>query len=180
MSVVTAEPWARVRRRDPLPRPLTVRSVRELTDREFAELVRQNLLPDDAQRDMWARLWSILALDPGLSRRAETALDELAGMTEDAIQDGLDDDREARRAGKFLRMCEDALDRMKRLRSQPLEWAGAAASGFNPAARGVLAKFIDAIDRHRAQVGDEASQVDLDLWQVLDDVGLDPRHFREL
>src|SRR5699024_9897386 len=172
-------PWARVRRRDPLPRPLTVRSLRELSDREFSELVRQNMLPAQEQRDVWARIWSILALDPGLSRRAEAVLDELAGMTEDAIQDGLDDEREAKRARKFLRMCDDALDRMKRLRSQPLEWAGAAASGFNPAARDVLAKLIDAIDRHRSQVGDESSQVDLELWRVLDDVGLDPRHVRE-
>ena len=177
--MATVEPWARVRRRDPLPRPLTVRSLRELSDREFSELVRQNMLPEQEQRDVWARIWSILALDPGLSRRAETVLDELAGMTEDAIQDGLDDERKAKRAGKFLRMCDDALERMKRLRSQPLEWAGAAASGFNPAARDVLAKLIDAIDRHRSQVGDEASQVDLELWQVLDDVGLDPRHIRE-
>ena len=170
---VFSRPWARVKVAAVIPSPLTAEVLAAFDDETFARTVRDNLLPRE-DRAAWGRLWAVLSGSGRLADRAGEVLDRLLDVTEDALQaDGLDD-RELVRARKFVRVCEEAADRITVDEDDPLAWAGSSVVAFNPPARKVIAQLVDAITAHRRVVGADADAVDRRLWRVLRQTGLDP------
>lgn len=175
-------PWGRVKDPVAIPHLLDTDSLLELTDQDLAILLRDHLVPrpDLGNRRSWERLWTVLGGDPQLSDRAFDVLEDLLDTTEAALQGEQLDDHQRRRAEKFLRFCEDAWKRLQLDDDKPLGWAGRAAVGFNPPARRVLERLVDAIAHHRTMVTREGSvrETDEQLWRVLGAVGLDPAESR--
>lgn len=172
------EPWARVRDRAAFPSPLSASGLSKADEVFFAELLRQNLVPQQGQdRRQWQRLWSIVGLDDDLAARAGSILEDFLDQTESAVTDQVLGEAGCKRAAKFIRQCEDALARLDRAPDEPLGWAGNAASGFNPPARRVLEQLVEAIADHREGVtsADQVRPQDEQLWQILKRVDLDPR-----
>lgn len=182
------QPWSRVRNPVPIPANLgSETSFLTMTDEQFAELIRSNLMPREDQaggRQRWTQLWALLLANGDLAERTFDALEDFLDATEEALADGLDEVEE-RRARKFKQTCGEAWKRLQRVDDdRPLAWAGKAADGFNPVGRKVVAKLVTAIAQHRsAAIRSRRHVTDEDryLWGVLEAVQLDPRqyHFRE-
>ena len=170
---VFVRPWARVKVAAAIPSPLTADVLAAMDDETFARMVRDNLLPRD-DRAAWGRLWAVLSGSGRLADRAGEVLDRLLDVSEDALQAGALDEREQVRARKFVRVCEEAADRITVDEDDPLAWAGSSVVAFNPPARKVIAQLVDAIAAHRRLVGDQSSAADRRLWRVLRQTGLDP------
>jgi len=173
-------PWARVKHPTPLPADFSAADFMELSDVEFAQLLRDNLAPRQpigAVREAWGKFWVTLgSSEPELADRVFDVLEEFFEQTEEALGGGQLDDAQTKRARKFLRFCEEAWNRLEVIVDQPLGWAGRAANGFNPKGRLVIAQLVDAITTHRdsvARVGDTESANEA-LWAVLRKVRLDP------
>jgi len=173
-------PWARVKHPTPLPADFSAADFMELSDVEFAQLLRDNLAPRQpigAVREAWGKFWVTLgSSEPELADRVFDVLEEFFEQTEEALGGGRLDDAQTKRARKFLRFCEEAWNRLEVIVDQPLGWAGRAANGFNPKGRLVIAQLVDAITTHRdsvARVGDTESANEA-LWAVLRKVRLDP------
>ncbi len=173
-------PWARVKHPTPLPADFSAADFMELSDVEFAQLLRDNLAPRQpigAVREAWGKFWVTLgSSEPELADRVFDVLEEFFEQTEEALGGGQLDDAQTKRARKFLRFCEEAWNRLEVIVDQPLGWAGRAANGFNPKGRLVIAQLVDAITTHRdsvTRVGDTESANEA-LWAVLRKVRLDP------
>lgn len=172
------QPWSRVKHPVAIPEPLTIEALGGLGEVEFAELIRDHLVPRQstpAERQAWGRLWSLLA-DKTVVDDAFGVLDEFLDQVEEALASPDVDDAQLKRMWKFQRLCGEAGTRLEVIVDQPLGWAGREARKFNPPARVVLAALIDAIAEHRKIRTSRGIDDDVDesLWQVLGAVGLDP------
>lgn len=173
------QPWSRVKEPVPIPVPTTAPTLQELSEQDLARLLRDHLVPRQTtgvERTKWESLWRVLSADDDLAERAFDVLEDFLTDVEQALQaDGLDE-HTRKRMEKFRRFCDDAWQRLRLHHSRPLSWAGRAGAGFNPAGRVVISRLVDAIARHRALVQDlpDVRDADLELWQVLKHIGLDP------
>lgn len=175
------QPWARVKEPVAIPTPTTVSTLESLSEQDLAVLLRDHLVPrrpDGVERARWESLWRLLSADDALAERCYDVLEQFLGDVDAALAEGQPDEHTRKRMEKFRRFCDDAWQRLQVHHDRPLGWAGRAGAGFNPAGRAVISKLVDAIDHHRAQAEAEGDvrKADHRLWQVLDDVGLDPAH----
>jgi len=186
--VLTNTPWARAKHPTPIPVDLRGADLMELDDVEFAQLIRDQLMPRQPtgpEREAWGKLWTTFGnSEPELAERVFDVLEEFLEQTEEALSAGQLDDAQTKRARKFARFCEEAWNRLEVTIHQPLGWAGrAAASGFNRESRIVIGQLVEAIATHRetrettTQEGPIAAD-DEALWAVLRTVGLDPDMYR--
>lgn len=172
-------PWAPVAQAVPIP--ARADQVGAMPAEDFAQLVATNLMP---RQDVvgFNRLWSWCQQSDILADRAYDVLEALRDEGSNAIAGGRLLPKERARVKKFLWQVNQAWDRLDAGGSAtPLAWAGRAARGFNPASRAVIAQLVDAIDDHRAAAREEGAPPevrDARLWQVLQQVGLDPAHLR--
>ncbi|MBF6333658.1 hypothetical protein [Nocardia transvalensis] len=170
------QPWKRSKTRADLPRTINVEAVQSLDDDTFAAILRDHLEPADtaaAYVGRWRQFWNLLSFDETLAERTADILDDFIDRTEEALVSGNLDEQQAKRANRFRDRCLKALDRLDRADTDPLGWAGARAAVFNPRARSVIAKLVEAIAEHRRQTG-PGSPADQQLWSVLAAVRLDP------
>lgn len=173
------QPWARVRNPVAIPDPCTGAALMVMDQQVFAELIRSNLLPrgqDPASRRLWERLWLELRTQ-ALSDRTYDVLEDFLNRTETAMNSGTLDRAQHERAAKFCTQLDGAWDRIGRDRA--LAWAGAAGN-LNPArARIVVGRLVGAIAAHRNAVtrSGRPTPEDQALWQVLGEVGLDPKDY---
>ena len=175
-------PWGRVNDPTPIPAPIDADTFATMDELDFAVLIRDHLVPrqpNGAQRQQWNALWDLLGADETLSERTFDVLDDFLDTTEAAIQADELDEAQTKRAAKFQHFCNDAWKRLQ-ADDKPLGWAGRTASGFNPAARKVIAQLVDAIDEHRRELtsGEARDDADNKLWKTLREVGLDPHQRR--
>lgn len=173
------QPWSRVKDPVPIPAPTTPETLHELSEQDLARLLRDHLVPRQptgVERSRWESLWRVLSVDDDLAERAFDVLEDFLSDVEQALQDEGLDEHTRKRMEKFRRFCDDAWQRLRLHHTRPLSWAGRAGAGFNPAGRAVISQLIDAIAQHRALLQDEPGvrDTDLELWQVLQRVGLDP------
>lgn len=177
-----SEPWHRVRIPMPIPDPLTVDHLAEMSTDDLAEFLRGNLIPADQtpeERVRWATLWRLLRDDDVLVDRAFDVLEDMLNTTNEALKSSRLPEAARKRARIFRGRCEDAWARLED-RDQDvraLAWAGEKAARFNPEARQVIATLVNAIHHHRASRSQTQSGDDIDttLWRSLRQVGLDPR-----
>ena len=179
MRVLLEQPWARVKEPVAIPTPTTVATLDELSEQDLAVLLRDHLVPrrpDGVERARWESLWRLLSADDALAERCFDVLEQFLGGVDAALADGQPDEHTRKRMEKFRRFCDDAWQRLQMHHDRPLGWAGRAGAGFNPAGRAVISNLVDAIDRHRAELEAQGDVrlADRQLWQILDDVGLDP------
>lgn len=173
------QPWTRVRQPVPIPGELSAATLLALEDVDLAELVRSHLMPRDqseAGRRAWDNLWAIIRRDDTLADRVYDVLDDFLDTTEEALSSGVIDDAGQARARKFLTQCQQAWARVDRGREQGskhLAWAGRAGN-FQPAAQRVIATLVGAIARHRAANDRTGTPEDVELWETLAKVNLDP------
>jgi len=183
VAVLIDTPWARVKHPTPIPADLRGADLMELDDQEFAQLIRDQLMPRQPagpEREAWGQLWTTFGnSEPELADRVFDVLEEFLEQTEEALSAGHLDDAQSKRARKFARFCEESWNRLEVTVHQPLGWAGRAASGFNRESRIVIGHLVEAIVTHRetrettTQEGSIAA-VDEALWAVLRTVELDP------
>jgi hypothetical protein len=184
VAVLIDTPWARVKHPTPIPAAMRGAELMELDDVEFAQLIRDQLIPHQPtgpEREAWGLLWTTFGnSEPELAERVFDVLEELLEQTEEALRAGQLDDAQTKRARKFTRFCEEAWNRLEVTVHQPLGWAGrAAASGFNRESRIVIGQLVEAIATHRETRETTTQKVpiaaaDKALWAVLRTVGLDP------
>lgn len=178
-------PWARVRAPAPIPDNCTVIALQQLSDIDFAELIRSHLVPRDAAgegRQHWDRLWLTLKTDD-LAERTYDVLDDFLNTTEDALDSGNLDPAATKRAEKFRHQCEQAWQRMDdstKDATPPLAWAGSAGIFADRRAQMVIATLVGAIARHRRRMTLTPELIrpeDDTLWATLSRVNLDPRDY---
>jgi len=183
--VLIDTPWARVKHPTPIPATLRGAELMELNNLEFAQLIRDQLMPRQPtgpEREAWGRLWTTFGnSEPELAERVFTVLGEFREQTEEALRAGQLDDAQTRRARKFARFCGEAWNRLDVTVHEPLGWAGRdAAAGFNRESRIVIEQLVEAIATHRETRETAATQdapittADEALWAVLRTVDLDP------
>ena len=177
--------WMRVSDVVALPADLDAAALAAMDDAQFTALVRTHLVPRENQvagRHRWQRLWATLAGDAALRGRAGSAVAAMLATTEAAL--GLDDfaQGQRRRALRFARACDQALERLAAPpgRQGPLGWAGEGAAAFNAPSRAVIARLVSAIATHRTAVASRegGTAADEQLWAVLRATGLDPADHR--
>lgn len=169
------EPWRRVKSPAPLPVFAGASDLRAIDDDTFAILLRDHLLPLNQERKYnahWRNFWNVIAFDDQLATRANDILEDFITTARQALDAGALEPAQVGRAEKFIDKSTMALDRLDRVEGEPLAWAGARAVQFNPRSREVIDRLVTAIAKHRRTGNDE------ELWQVLNDVGLDPDKFR--
>lgn len=105
-----AAPWDR---QDPatIPAPCTATTLRLLTEEEYGAVVRSNLVPG-ADRYAFEELWTLIAFNDDLAERCFDVLEDWLESAGDALQT----DPDAPRAKKFRRMCDDAWNRLTKIR----------------------------------------------------------------
>lgn len=179
-------PWERVKDPTRIPPALSVEMLSAMPAGDFAQLIRDHLLPRQPrgeERERWERLWTLLGTSDELGERAFDVLDEFLDAVEHALEAGALDEQAQRRAQKFSGSCRDAWKRLDVDQGRPLGWAGQlTAAKFNPAARRVIDRLVTAIDAHRREVlrvGSGGGEDDI-LWQVLQQLNLDPGLLRGL
>jgi hypothetical protein len=178
-------PWSRLRNPAPIPTGFTARTLIDLDDLGFAQLIQAHLVPRDQDpqgRRLWERFWRVLREDDRLADRTYDVLEQFLSTTEAAIEDGNLDDAGTKRAEKFTQQCEMSWQRVNRGRDRDgaLGWAGQHATAHPPQSRRVIASLIAAIARHRADVLREFGKPtasDAELWDVMARLGLDPRDY---
>ena len=145
-------PWDRVKHPVQPPMPCTGVRLRLLSDGEFSEVLRSNLLPQ-AQTEVFHRLWGVLGLNEDLSTRTFDVLERWLDEVEQ-----LDD--LAGRPKKFRETCESAWNRLTGIRefdSRPALVPSPGTAGW---------QLAHAIAAHEQAVQD-ATPVDVVLWAVL-------------
>lgn len=185
---VNGRPWARVKTPVVLPENINRLYLEALSDDEFAELLRSNLVPHGQSREdraRWEMLWSELRATDSLAEHSYDVLEEFLDTSEPDLQDESLTPEQKKRVAKFVRLCTDSWTRLDRGRSRnrgpaPLEWAGESAQRHPVQLKHDLARLVGAIARHRGEVlrgGRGPSRADADLWDTLRAIGLDPRDF---
>lgn len=178
-------PWSRLRNPPAIPTGFTARTLTELEDLPFAELIQAHLVPRDQDvqgRRLWDRFWKVLRENDHLADRTYNVLEQFLDATEEAIETGDLDEAGAKRAEKFMQQCEMSWKRIDRGRDRDgaLGWAGEHAATHPPQSRRVIASLIGAIARHRSEVlraVGKPSAADAELWDVMAHLGLDPRDY---
>lgn len=179
VPVPVDQPWSRVRDPVPIPVPTDARTLLDLDEQDLARVLRDHLVPRQptgAERARWESLWRVLSADDDLAERAFDVLEEFLGDVDQALQREDLDEHTRKRMDKFRRFCDDAWQRLQLHHDRPLGWAGRAGAGFNPAGRAVIAQLVQAVANHRScvQAQPDVRDADVQLWQVLSAVGLDP------
>lgn len=150
-------PWER-HQPTPVPDPCTATVLRLLTPADFDAVLRSNLIPGQ-DRELFDELWMLLAFNDDL---AERTFDSLEGWLERAdaqLDEG--DDLGAPRVRKFRRLCDDAWNRLRKIRDVDVADGPAA-----PAAHTVAGRFAVAIAGHRQQL-EAPTALDEVLWAAV-------------
>lgn len=161
---VLDRPWARIADPTPIPADVDAEVLGELGDQEFAELLRDNLLPREpaVSRSDWEQLWQVLLGDDDLADRAFDLLEEFLEAVADVKAAAETDPLELKRATKFEINVQAAWARLERTEMPSYE---------------KIRRLVFAITRHRAKTrarGYEPTKADLELWSVLGRLGMDP------
>ncbi|OIV39142.1 hypothetical protein BIV57_02080 [Mangrovactinospora gilvigrisea] len=169
-----------------LPEQISAPQLLALPDEDFAQLLRDNLLPreeEGPQRRAWQEFWHVLNADDDLSDRAYDTLEDFLDQTERALaQEGLEE-REQKRLQKFelnLNMGWDRMERSEReqrelYRGSDKEAVRDRLTPYNAPAKRTIAALVRAIAEHRATVvdgGEPKRETDERLWSVLEDLNL--------
>lgn len=170
-------PWVRVRHPPALPDPPQVTTLQQMSDGDFAALLRAHLVPRDADRHartVWDAYWHVLSGDADLNDRAFEVLEQFRAACEAAVPEN---DQEARRISRFLRQVEEAQNRLDRDESTLGPTVEARLRRYPRIARRPITELVTAIDTHRSNTDatSEPTHADRDLWAVLSALGLDPR-----
>lgn len=161
----TDSPWLRLKNPMQLWDDIAAKQLLDLTDADFAMLLRSNLLPPEPtgpKRELWNRYWRILQDDDRLTSRAEKVLSGYLSAVEQALNTEDLPEPEHRRAVKFQVHVENAWERFA-----PTNLP-AVRKRFGPNARTVLG-LVEAIVDHHEQLSDAAElrPEDEELWTVL-------------
>lgn len=160
-------PWARIADPRPIPTDVDAELLGALGERDFAELLRDNLLPREpaVARADWEQLWQVLLDDDLLADRAFDVLEAFLDAAEDLKKKAAQaqaDSAELKRATKFETNVQAAWARLERTEMPSYE---------------KIRRLIFAVTRHRAKTqarGHEPTPADLELWSALGRLGVDP------
>lgn len=150
--------WDRVEMPRQLPDVVTDQWLRTLTDEEFAEVLRSNLLPRSdapAARRSWDACWRILTDWPDLQERAQETLNGFLNAVEEQLL-AIPEDKRAKRFQELV----DA-------RRRQLDPAKVHRGGAN-ATKGE--QMLAAINTHRRVIlasGEPPRPADIALWSHL-------------
>lgn len=150
------QPWERLSSPPSIPDPCDAVVLRLVDDEEFALLIQANLVPAQ-DREGFRDLWVSLAFNDDLAERTFDLLDDWLDRAEIAIED----DPSAPRLVKFRERCNEAFNRLLRVRDLDTRPASVPASGTS--AYSLAAGIV----RHREAIGDAATAVDQALWAAL-------------
>lgn len=158
-------PWARVKNPTPIPEDVGAGVLSGLGEQEFAELIRDNLVPrmPAVPRARWEQLWKVLLEDDVLADRAFDVLEEFL----DAIEafkaaEEEPEETERKRISKFETQVQGAWSRLERT-----ELPAAAK----------IRTLSEAILTHREQTlgHSKPTKADRELWRMLGRIGLDSK-----
>lgn len=152
MTTITS-PWER-HQLSPIPDPCTATVLRLLTPEEFDAVLRSNLMPGE-DRFGYEELWQLLAFNDDLAERCFDSLEAWLNLCDEQP----DDHPDAGRIVKFRRMCDQAWNRLTKIRNVDVRPGPA-----RPAAHTVGGQFALAIAAHRQQLGDSTTALDDSLW----------------
>ncbi|GGO98009.1 helix-turn-helix domain-containing protein [Wenjunlia tyrosinilytica] len=169
-----------------LPQEISRESLLAMDDKDFSQLVRDNLLPreeEGPQRRAWDVLWHTLNVHNDLSERTFDLLEEHLEEVEDALEQESLEERELKRLKKLklnLDMAWDRLERTERERREVYQGHDREAvrermREFNAPARRVVAALVRAIGDHERATAEQAAAVrpqDSNLWDVVDELNL--------
>jgi hypothetical protein len=134
------------------------------------ELIRSHLVPrtphDRAYMGAWRTFWRALAFG---NRPVVELLTRWQADAEAALAHPDLDDDEAAHLRRFRGDVESTLQRLARAENEPMAWAGAEFSKYQPEQRVMMEALIGAIVLHR---GGELS--DDELYAILGCMDLDP------
>ena len=138
---MTNGPWDR---HDPvnIPAPCTATMLRLLSDQAFGDVLRSNLVPGN-DRQSFDELWTLIAFNDDLAERCFDHLESWLESTDAALEV----DPETPRAKKFRRMCDDAWNRLTKIRDLDIK-----QDRTTPGPQTTAAQFAMAITTHQTQL----------------------------
>lgn len=148
-------PWER---HEPYPIPdlCTATALRLLPDESFDAVGRSNLLPGK-DRAAFEEFWTLLAFNDDLAERCFDTLEEWLDRCEAQPDEG----DESARVRKFRRICDDAWNRLTKIRDLDV-----AQRRVVPAPHTIAGTFAAAIATHR-QALTESTDLDGALWAAV-------------
>lgn len=163
-----SNPWGR-HTPTPIPDPCTATVLRLLPMEQFQQLLRSHLVPGD-DRFGFQELWSLIAFNDDLAERCFDILEDWLDLAEQEPADG----PEAPRTRKFIRLCNDAWNRLTKIRDLDVRDDHTA-----PAPHTTAGAFAMAIAHHRAQL-DVPTDLDEALWAALNNARDRARRSRDV
>lgn len=163
-----SSPWER-HAPTPIPDPCTATVLRLLPAQHFQQLLRSHLVPGD-DRFGFQELWYLIAFNDDLTERCFDILEDWLDLAAQEPEDGPD----APRTRKFTRLCNDAWNRLTKIRDLDVRDDHTA-----PAPHTTAGAFARAIAHHRAQL-DTPSDLDEALWAALNNARDRARRSRDV
>ncbi len=163
--MVSNSPWMRVKNPQAIPEDVTSQWLINLSNEEFASLLRDNLLPMEPtgpKRAAWNGYWELIQTEHRLTSRAEKVLSRFLSAVEAALETGNLPEAEHRRAVKFQVHVENSWERLAPSNLPSIR------KRFGPNAR-VIMGLVEAIVEHREELEHTGSLRPEDeiLWQVI-------------